>query len=209
MAKPHLKLDLRMIQHFPAAGVWTRIDPDVRKSIACLGEVDERVEGVERLSFLIKAEYKIAEDVRRSQIFLRASLSEFVSMEDAAILDFHRLGYGKAPKIAALADPRLHVVRLLRHANVHLSATQLMTDHKSSVWIGPDGPQEFQYLSFHAVDVDRSIRTTNQSKRYSPEDLTAMIDWLLTEQAEWGIQNVVLRAAETFARELARLIPSS
>jgi hypothetical protein len=204
MAKALLQVDVRKLQPFSPPGVWTRIDPEVRTAVHSLTEVDERIEGVERLSHQIRAEFENSDgDAKRSQIYFRAALSEFVSMEDAAAFDFKRLNLGDAPKIEKLSDPRLHGVRLLRHANVHLSATQLTTTERPAIWHGPTGSQEFQYLLFLATGLNKTIRATDQATRYASNVIAAMIDWLEAEQARWGIQHVVLRAAETYAQELA------
>lgn len=177
----------------------------VREAIAALLEVDERIEGVECLIHRMEAADTC--DLRRPQIYLRAALSEFVSMEEAAKLDFARLKLAQPPTLESLLDPRLHVVRLLRNANVHLSTTQLTTGRKPAIWDGPRGPQEFQCRLFLANDLEASVRATKGAARYSAPDLTAMINWLSAEQGDWGIQNVVLRAAEEYARVLSTMIP--
>lgn len=203
-----LSVNLGLLNHFNPPGVWTRIDPNVRTAVAILSEVGERIQGVEHLCYRIAHHAEdTALDLSRSQIYLRASLSEFVSMEDAAGLDFERLSYPNAPRLESSTDPRLHTVRLLRHANVHLTATTLTTAEKPAIWHGPTGLQDFSYRRFLAKDLDSSIRATKNAARYSSTDLSAMISWVAAEQLEWGIQHVILGACETFARELAAHIP--
>jgi hypothetical protein len=195
------RLDLGLLMPFPNPGVFVRIDPEVQKATCKFTEVNERIDGVERMCWHLGTERTGQEpdDLKRRRMYLRAALSEFASMEDAAAIDYRRLGYGKSPLIRDLDDPRLHVVRLLRHANVHLAVTHVSTSDRDAVWHGPDGPQEFKYTSMLAVDIEPSIHATDGAKYYSATNLAAMLEWLRNEQDRWGIQNVILRAAERYA----------
>jgi hypothetical protein len=99
-------------------------------------------------------------------------------------------------------DGRIHVVRLLRHANVHLSASTLRQERRDAVWDGPTGSQEFEYLLIMGENMRDAITATRDSEAYSPADLTAMLDWLEHEQQEWGLNHIILRAAELYSSVL-------
>jgi len=206
--KPPLQLNLGLLTHFEAPGVFTRIDPAVFAAMSPLREVLERVKGCVHFSHRMKADFAhrltpTADEVDSRRKYLRATLSEYASMEDAAKIDFASLGKPLPPRMRSLTDPRIHVVRLLRHANIHLAATPLSHSHRGAVWRGPDGEHEFQYLVVTAEDVASSVRRTNEAKAYASSDLLEMIRWLECEQQEWGIGHVVLRSAETYGRYLA------
>ena len=102
-----------------------RIDPDVTRSLQPLAEVLERIDGCVAFSYSMKRDFANALqptslELSKSRKFLRAALAEFASMEDAAILDFAVAGKSQPPPLMrSLPDPRIHIVRLLRHANVH------------------------------------------------------------------------------------------
>jgi hypothetical protein len=102
----------------------------------------------------------------------------------------------------SLDDPAIHVVRLLRHANVHLAASTLHGSHTPAIWQGPDGEQKFDYPLYVVPDIDTGIRGVRDAVKYAPSDLSAMIAWIEREQKKWGIQNVVIRAAERFLDRL-------
>jgi hypothetical protein len=138
--------------------------------------------------------------VRRK--FLRAALAEFASIDDAAAIDFAVLGRGGRPTMNTSVDGRVQVVRLLRHANVHLSATRLSHARRGAVWEGPLGPQEFRYLLIVGMQLPDAIASTRNAKLYDASDLAAMTEWLVTEQQEWGLNHVILRSAEVFASKL-------
>jgi hypothetical protein len=125
-------------------------------------------------------------------------------MEDSAKIDYRSLGHKPPDGIQSLPDPRLHAVRLLRHANVHLSASMLSHESRPAVLNTPKGPEPFDFTLFTVDNVEASIRTTDAASRYLKSDLKPMIEWLEAEQREWGIQNVVVRATEVYARILLR-----
>lgn len=54
----------------------------------------------------------------------------------------------------------------------------------------------------YATELDESIRETIQASNYQPDDLSAMIDWIETEQMEWGLDHLILKTAEVYVREL-------
>jgi len=101
------------------------------------------------------------------------------------------------PGMFSVDDPRVHVVRLLRHANVHLSASDIQTIDKPASWNGPTGREDFTFNVYFIPNIE-CIRTTRKASEYNPDDLTAMIAWLNREQLNWGIENVIIRAAEQY-----------
>ena len=204
-------LDLGLLTSFVAPGAFTRIDPAVEGALAPLPEVRERVAGCVSFCYSVGAGdhangAKGPIDVGQRRKYLRAALAEFASMEDAAAVDFQRHGPKVAPRMSDMLDPRVHVVRLLRNANIHLSATVLDHARRAASWDGPAGPQEFEYLLVLAKDVGASIHAVQSATRYPASDLAAMTTWLDAEQREWGIHHVVLRCAELYASHLAAAI---
>jgi len=127
-------------------------------------------------------------------------------MDDAVQVDFANLSGKQPPRMLESLDPRIHVVRLLRHANIHLSATTLSHSSRNAVWDGPAGRQEFEYPLPLGENLESSIRATRDAARYKPSDLSAMVEWLDAEQREWGIAHTVLRSAELYAAIAAAAI---
>ena len=208
---------LALLKPFVPPGVFTRIDPDVEACLTPLPELRDRVLGCVEFCHTLHAgrmtgyssegkQVPDAEELSKRRKYLRAALAEFSSMDDAALSDFANLPGCSAPRMLSSPDPRLHAVRLLRHANIHLSATNLSPAVRDAVWDGPLGRQEFRFFMIVAEDVQSSIRATNDAKRYRPADLSAMLEWLDAEQREWGIDHTVLRCAETYAAIVASAV---
>jgi hypothetical protein len=81
---------------------------------------------------------------------------------------------------------------------VHLAASSIQTTDKPARWNGPNGWQDFTFTVYFIPDIDKAVRATEGASEYAPSDLTAMINWLDQEQRSWGIENVIIRAAEQY-----------
>ncbi len=191
-------VDIRKLTEFQAPGVFMRIDPAIEPYLLGKEETCERVEGCVQFCWYIASEGSNKdEEPNRRRKYLRAALAEYASIEEAATRDLGTV----APKMVSLDDPRVHIVRLLRHANVHLSASNIRTIDKPARWNGPNGWEDFTFTVYFIPDIE-CIRATEKAKQYAPSDLAAMINWLDQEQRRWGIQNVIIRAAEQYLLHL-------
>lgn len=200
-------VDLSKLKSFVPPGVFIRIDPRIEKKISAYPEMYERMEGCVAFCGSIghlDIDENPAKDVHKRRKYLRAALAEYASLDEAAALDFAVSSTKVAPSMLSLDDPRLHVVRLLRHANVHLSANDVDNTSRPAMWDGPDGTVEFNYHVFYVPDLEVSIKSTSQASKYNPSDLLKMINWVEKEQMEWGINHLILRTAELYARVLLK-----
>lgn len=200
-------VDFGLLDAARAPQAFTQVDLNLRPRLAAMPEVLDRVEGCVHFCFLTNnqpagTQADDASSAKARQKFLRAALCEFGSIGDAANLDFSAQGK-QAPAIRQLPHPQIHIVRLLRHVNVHLIASTLAKDRRPAVWPGPDGPVEFEHTHYVVTNLATTVRETARASDYAPADLMRMIEWLEHEQREWGIANVVHRTAETYARVLA------
>jgi hypothetical protein len=205
---PITGLDHAMLVSFDAPGVFMSIDQELERGLIQLPETKERIEGCLQFAWHVAYEPAKAgapdEDAQNRRKYLRALLAEYVSIEESAKIDYRSLGLNPPSGIQALPDPRLHAVRLFRHANIHLYSSKISRDSRPAVWNSSDGLQHFDFTLFIADNLESSIRATGAANRYLEADLAPMITWLEAEQREWGIQNVILRAAEAYTRVLLR-----
>lgn len=191
------KVNLNELYELEAPSAFIDVSPNAKAKLAGKPEVEERVYGCLRFCWHVAYDPNAGDATNRRK-YLRAALAEFASLDDAAQFD---LG-SAAPKMLSLDDPAIHVVRLLRHANVHLAASTLQGLHTPAIWQGPDGEQKFDYPLYVVPDIDAGIRGVRDAGKYGASDLSAMITWIDREQKQWGIQNVVIRAAERFLDRL-------
>jgi hypothetical protein len=193
-------VDMAQLVPFRAPGIFMRMDPDLEARICSFPQIAERIESCIRFCYQITRGDLGNGGVADRQKYLRAALAEYVSIEEVAQGDLGR----DSPKIVQTDDPRLHVLRLLRHANVHSTPARIETFSRRAIWPGPDRDVEFDYVGYRIPDLNAEIRKTKQSRCYSDTDLEAMISWLDRDQSEWGIQNTIVRAAERYVEILLR-----
>lgn len=197
------EVNIEKLESFLAPGIFVRISPEVEKEIEVFSEVHERIKGC--VAFCHQIGQKSEDgNIDKSRKYLRAALAEFVSLEDAAEIDCPQGLATGSLGILSLDDARLHTVRLLRHANVHLSACNIDKTSRSASWEGPDGFVDFDYTVFFIPEIRESIVATRQASKYSPSDLDEMISWIEKEQMEWGINHLILRSAELYVTEFLR-----
>ncbi len=191
-------VNLEKLISFEPPGAFMQIAPEVEKDIAVYPELNERIKACVSFCYQLENKPQYDRDISERRKYLRAALAELVSLEDVSELDSPN---NKKLKILSLDDARLHVVRLLRHANVHLAASDINEASRPAIWNGPNGPERFDYEIIYIPDIKQSISSTDQANNYTPADLTKMMDWIDKEQKEWGIGHLVLRSAELYAKE--------
>jgi hypothetical protein len=202
-------VDLNLLKNYSPPGMFMHIDPGIEEKLVRLPEVQERVKGCVRFCWHIAyqppdTDINADNDAKKRQKYLRAALAEYASLDEVAEYDFENMHLGGPPRIINSKDPRLHIMRLLRHANVHLETSQLQKGSRPAIWNGPNGPVHFDFTTFVINNLEQSIGKTRDAQKYQLFDLQEMIKWLKSEQYEWGIQNVILRATESYIRELLR-----
>jgi hypothetical protein len=193
-------VDIAKLASFSAPRVFRRIDPFLEESLASYPETLERLNGVLHFCGCMGRQTddeKSGDSTQERSKFLRAALAEYASLDEAAALDSAIAGT-VAPKILDLNDPRLHVVRLLRHANIHLAVSQIDRSSREAVW----EDQEFTFQIFYAPRIAASIRKTDQAARYRADDLSKMIQWIETEQMEWVLDHLIVKTSELYASNL-------
>jgi hypothetical protein len=192
------EIDKNTLLPFEAPSVFMKIEPQLSYWLKSYLQTNERVSSCVRFCYNIAhGDFDDSDEFERRK-YLRAALSEFVSIEEVIKDDFD----GPMPKILSLNDGRLHVLRLLRHANTHGAATNIRKFTRRVVWPGPDEEIEFDYTGYCVVKVENEIKKSDQWSKYSESDFRAMVSWLEEDQENWGIQNSIVRAAEEYVRQL-------
>lgn len=195
-----LSIDPTLLEAVRAPQVFTQIDLELRPRLDVMPEVLDRIEGCVHFCFLTNSGGIRDKDAspKSRQKFLRAALCEFASLGDAAKLDFASQEK-QVPGLQQLTHPQIHVVRLLRHANVHLATSVLTKESRPAIWPSPDGEVSFEHTHYVIENLNSTVRKTNHSNAYKRADLSLMIQWLEDQQREWGIANAVHRVAELYA----------
>lgn len=193
-------LNLDKLLSFDGPSILRRVDPELGARLKNYPETLERIEGLVYFCGVLGNQNDTVAtkvDLGARRKFLRAALAEFASLEDAVAIDF-KISNKFSKKMCDIEDPRVHIVRLLRHANVHLAISNLEQSSRNAVW----REQEFEFQVFYSKDVKSSILQTRQAARYLDHDLMKMISWVEREQMEWGMDHLILKTAEVYLNSI-------
>lgn len=139
--------------------------------------------------------------------YMRASLAEFVGMEEALKRDLLQRQIAAAPIQANSGTrPLLHIIRELRNFELHLHSSPLTDQIREVIWAGPSSTgtgMPFEYQGWIIDDLtERQFRQLRNAKHYRDDDIRQLIAWFNVAQREWGIHDLLLRAIETFCSDI-------
>lgn len=144
---------------------------------------------------------------RLREAFLRASLSEFVSIEDTLERDLETLAIPKKPiRIFNLKHPLLHIMRVLRNLEIHLTSHQLSQSKKDVVMAFGETEHHTQTTVWTIDDltVERFQKPRGVKDRYSPTEIEEMVKWFNVAQGDWGVNDLLFRALCEWASAIVR-----
>jgi hypothetical protein len=143
--------------------------------------------------------------VRAREAHLRASLAEFVSMEDALDRDARAVSVG-LPLLRGSdgSDPLLHVIRELRNFEIHLYSSRLSSHEVTAVMCGSypdDWSRTVTKPAWCIQDLTPSdFAKLRNARRYDPADVVRLLAWFNTAQRVWGVQDLVRLAIVRYCR---------
>ncbi len=177
---------------------------ELEEPINKLPETSARIEGALKFCWYISGDEKIlhAEEpkaTRRRESFFRASLAEYVSIEDTLKRDLVKLNKvkitDKTYRITDSKNPMLHIVRELRNLEIHLSSSQLSENKKDVVWCWKNEEHQHQKTIWTVNDFTvEKFKNLRNAKYYSDKDIKEMVKWLNEAQNDWGIENIIFRS---------------
>jgi hypothetical protein len=125
--------------------------------------------------------------LRQREGYMRAALSELVSVEDALKWerpnDPFELWWSK--------NPLLHVLREIRNLNVHLKPSVLSSQQIVVHLAAPrseDIPINIYFLSDFTVETFSELKN---AKRYTPEQISKLVAWFNEFHGHWGIADAI------------------
>jgi len=134
--------------------------------------------------------YMIAPDAV-SKAHLRASLAEFVSIEDALKLKYPSLS--EEFSIVKSSNPVFHIMKLLRDYNIHLGVTSLSeSEIKVALEVKPEEVHDISTLIVDNLEID-SLKTLRNAKHYSDSDLINMVDSFNAQQLRFGVADLIIK----------------
>ncbi len=200
-------LDFNLLPTIDSAHTFCSIPDDLVTGLAALPETLCRAESA--ASFLGKqpthrwsSRPPQEDEDRKDEAFIRASLAEFVSMEDTLPRDLERIGLDrKAIRLNSSPHPLLHVLRELRNMEIHVRTSQV-AHFPIRVLYGVDRvPGSFTVTHLTGITSAEFTRLRNAAC-YHPNDISRMITWFNDAQIRFGITELILRGIETHGRQI-------
>jgi hypothetical protein len=204
--KPHKHtLDFGDVPDLAYTTAWIRLEDEVVNAMAKFPRTLERARCA--VHFCHGISYDPDTEVFLRQGYMRASLAEFVGMEDALKQELPLIGISALPiKANSSRKPLLHIIRELRNFEIHLHSSPLSPQNKSVLWGHYERPHKARPLDIQIWIIDDltvdQFNKLNNAKDYNKDDVLQLIGWFNAAQKEWGVHDLILRAIGTFCREI-------
>jgi len=205
-------LDFTLLPDITHGRAFMRLDDAALSGIASLRRVSERAKNATQFAYwsaasseMLRCPESEAQHLREG--CFRAALTEFASIEEVQVEDYAEIGITRRPlRLNDTANPLLHIFREIRNLEVHLRQSALRSQPKEVLWGHMSRPEEARPLTISIWRIDsvtpQAFGMLRNAKHYTPDQITAMVDWLATAQGEWGIAEVFLLAVEEYCRLL-------
>jgi hypothetical protein len=196
------KLDFSLLSRFDTRSLFVRLPGEDEEAIEILPETSARIEGALKFCWYVSATTDALfvnepKATRLREAFLRASLAEYVSIEDTLERDLHGLNTNiKALKIWNLKNPLLHIMRELRNLEIHLTSSKL-SESKINVLLvhkGIEHQSEKTIWTVNDLTVEKFQSLRYAKERYSQTEIKKMVDWFNDAQQDWGVHDLLYRA---------------
>ncbi|MGR2934238.1 hypothetical protein ABMY10_20770 [Vibrio vulnificus] len=136
---------------------------------------------------------------------IRAALCELISIEDYIKQSYPALEYSDY-QVYKSQNPIIHMLKLLRNYNIHLSHSILGT--KPMMVMLPANLDkvfeiEVEYISNLSIS---ELRRLHSSKDYSDEQLSQMIECFDAQQHKFGVTTLIIKAALDYSERITTLL---
>ena len=205
-------LDFALLERPTSRGIFVCLPPEIEKAIEVLPETSARFEGAIKFCWYVSAtpDVLFADEPKATRIreaFLRASLAEYVSVEDTLKRDLVKVGINEqAIRISDLPNPLLHLMRELRNLEIHLTSSQLSKAKKDVTVILLDAEHQSQTTIWTVNDltVEKFQELRYAKNRYSEEEIREMVSWFNEAQYDWGVPDLLFRAIVEWASAIIK-----
>ena len=195
------ELDFTLLPDLTKGHFALILGKEIENNMSRFVETYERVNG----AILFSSAYGctlIPRTNQQSEAFFRASLAEFVSMEETLERDLLKLKINKKSiKINDSKNPLLHIIRELRNLEIHLKTSNLLRKKRKALWA--DKEIDFSYDIINSIEI-KDFNSLRNAKYYKEDDIKEMLKWFNNAQIEWGVRDLVFRTVRCFCLEIIR-----
>lgn len=141
------------------------------------------------------------------EAYIRAALSELIALEEFILDEYHDIDQ-LLFKIYKTTDPILHMIKLLRNYNIHVSSSMVSQKSMRVRSLNEKIPEfdiEVAYISNLNFEAIRNLRS---SKDYTDDQLRRMLDIFEEQQNVFGISTLLIKVALSYIGKFERYIKS-
>jgi hypothetical protein len=206
-------VNLALLPKVEYGHAWCTLDAEVADRVRKLHRAAARIQNSIKFMWFSgsgdKALHCAAEEAGRlREGFLRAALAELVSVEGVLKRDLKDLGRSDPPlSMYHTPLPHLHLVRELRNHELHLYHSRLSGFSCDRLWGDITKPENASPIIvslwvLEGVTPESVGKLDNVKRCYSDDEIRVMVKWFNNTQAEWGVHEILLRAANSYAEAL-------
>lgn len=200
-----IALSLAGLPEFNSTSIFCSLDTETGNRLEAFPNVLERTKAAIRFCQYIGGGIPVADDDRElmQSACLRASLMEFVGMEEVLPLDLEMRADSRKPlEIKECRNTLLILLKEMRHLHLHLINTRLSKDEVNAVNYSMHPEPYYTVFTVESVPYEDLLRlkSLRNASRYDPVELDNAISWLDQAQRKWGIGDVVQSGIGIFAK---------
>mgnify|MGYP001201243798 CR=1 FL=1 len=201
LAKTKCSLDFNQLPHLSHYTAIFELPVSIASVLQHYPNTYDRALGA--LYFTLQIGKESTSTIKLRESYMRAAIAEYVSMEETIDVDAKKTDFYK---IVNSKNPLLHIVKQLRNMQIHILTSKLESTTESVTYCGHEF--EMQFWSVQAI-TPNDFDKLRYKDRYMLVDKVKMIEWFNKNQLEWGIQEIILQAILSYARELAFQLKAS
>lgn len=200
-------LDFSLLPDLNTGSIRTALSDDTERQLSIFPQTFDRAQSAMYFAYMVdnvEAFFPETSSTKRRESLLRASLAEFVSMEETLERDLSGLGINVAAiKITDTSDPLLHLIRELRNLEIHLYSSKIAFSEGKFYLpnkVNPEKSIEIELKIWCIGDIQaRDFSRLRNSKRYSDGDIKHMLDWFNASQKIYGIHELLRIAIQRYS----------
>lgn len=190
------KINFDLVSIPEKVSLFLSLPADIDEKVSVHPNIHERMQGALSMAWCICDRMTVnGTDMRKLQCFLRAALSELVSIEEVIKKDLPISKY----KLGQDGNPLLILLRELRHYNVHMDTSKV--NAKKVIVTYKDRTFENDICVIDNLSSVELCKLRN-FKNTDPKQVEKLIEWFDVLQNHIGIPYVIKMAVELCAKEI-------